>query len=73
VSGFGWSAQEYPGDTSPWHFVLYNVRCRCGWFLAKATPLMSEYGVRDVEGICKRHGKVIAESWDIIDARELSA
>ena len=72
MSGFGWSAEEYPGDPHPWEFVLYDVRCRCGWFLANAAPVMSSHGVSSVEGDCKRHGHVTAGSWDIIDRAELA-
>jgi hypothetical protein len=53
--------------------VIYNVKCRCGWFLARAAPVMGNHGVENVEGDCKRHGHVIAESWDIIDAEERDA
>jgi hypothetical protein len=72
MSGFGWSAEEFPGDPSPWRFVLFDVRCKCGWFLAKAAPVMGRNGVHDVEGDCKRHGHVTAESWNIIDRADLA-
>jgi hypothetical protein len=70
VSGpsFGWIVDD-------WEFVLHSVRCRCGWFLAKAEPIPVNhemgFGIGSVEGECKRHGHVTAESWDIIDAAEL--
>ena len=69
---FGWSAEEYPGDPSPWEFVLFDVHCHCGWFLKEAEPVMSDHGVASVTGVCKRHGEVTAETWNIIDRAELS-
>lgn len=66
---FGWIVDD-------WHFVLYSVRCKCGRFLAKAEPILlyhdQGFGVGTVEGECKQHGHVTAESWDIIDAGELA-
>ena len=62
---FGWVWED-------WHFILFDVRCKCGWFLAKAEPIMRQDwiggGVNGVKGICKHHGEVEAESWDITDA-----
>jgi hypothetical protein len=71
VSGpsFAWHAES--GEWGDWDFVLYGVRCRCGWFLAKAEPIMCSGGINAVEGECKRHGHVTAETWDVIDADDL--
>lgn len=72
MTGFGWVVTD-DWNTGPegWHFVLFDVHCRCGWFLAKASPVMGEHGVHGVEGECRRHGHVTAETWNIIDAGEL--
>jgi hypothetical protein len=68
-AGFAWHVESiWHGD---WDFVLYNVRCQCGWYLAKAEPVMRGSGIGDVEGDCKRHGHVTAASWDVIDRGEL--
>ena len=66
---FGWHAES--GNYGEWDFVLFDVHCRCGWFLAKAEPVMGESGINAVEGDCKRHGHVKAETWNVIDAGEL--
>lgn len=67
---FGWHADS--AMQGEWDFVLFDVRCHCGWFLAKAAPVMSEHGIDAVEGDCKRHGHITAESWNVIDAGELA-
>ena len=67
MSTTGWIAEEYPGDTDPWHFAIIDPKCRCGWFLSAAEPFMGRTGVERVEGRCKRHGVVTAETWDICD------
>jgi hypothetical protein len=50
-----------------WEFWLFDVKCKCGWYLADAEPVMGRNGVAGAEGICKRHGKVAAETWDLCD------
>lgn len=62
-----WSAEEYPGDSDPWRFAIIDPKCRCGWFLSDAVPIMGRTGVCGVEGTCKRHGEVDAATWDICD------
>jgi len=67
VSTRAWSAEEWPGDLSPWRFYIIDPKCRCGWFLKDAAPVMGRSGVERVEGVCKRHGEVVAATWDIQD------
>ena len=60
MRGTVWLAED-------WRFWLLDVRCACGWYLADAEPVMGRTGVNGAEGVCKRHGRVAAATYDVCD------
>lgn len=41
------------------------VTCECGWFLRDVVAWIDGLDhIRRVEGVCKRHGLVVAHGWN---------